>query len=42
MIVHDLDPPDLYPYKGPVMHRLMDAFVAALRRRATVAARGAA
>ena len=26
MIVHDMDPPELYPYKAPAMHRLFAAF----------------
>ncbi|HTK35011.1 MAG TPA: hypothetical protein VL358_06940 [Caulobacteraceae bacterium] len=33
MIVHDLDPPDLYPYKKPQMRKLFDAFEALLRSR---------
>jgi hypothetical protein len=33
MIVHDMDPPDLYPYKGPAMRRLFDAFQAMVARR---------
>jgi hypothetical protein len=28
MIVHDMDPPDLYPYKAPAMHKLFAAFQA--------------
>jgi glutathione synthase/RimK-type ligase-like ATP-grasp enzyme len=34
MIVHDMDPPDLYPYKSGHMRRLFAAFVALLERRA--------
>ncbi|HEY3797853.1 MAG TPA: hypothetical protein VGL58_05825 [Caulobacteraceae bacterium] len=34
MIVHDMDPPDLYPYKGPAMQRLFAAFQASVERRA--------
>ena len=34
MIVHDLDPDELYPYKKPQMRRLFDAFETFLRARA--------
>jgi hypothetical protein len=34
MIIHDLDPPDLYPYKGPAMAELFAAFQDLVRRRA--------
>jgi glutathione synthase/RimK-type ligase-like ATP-grasp enzyme len=34
MIVHDMDPPDLYPYKSGHMRRLFAAFVDLLERRA--------
>jgi len=34
MIVHDMDPPDLFPYKKPQMRKVFDAFQAMLRRRA--------
>ena len=34
MIVHDMDPPDLFPYKKPQMRKVMDAFEAMLRGRA--------
>jgi hypothetical protein len=34
MIVHDMDPPDLFPYKKPQMRKLFDAFQAMLRRTA--------
>ena len=33
MIVHDMDPPDIYPYKVPQMQKLFAAFVAMLHRR---------
>jgi len=32
-IIHDLDPPELYPYKSGHMHKLFDAFRAMLRQR---------
>ncbi len=28
MIIHDMDPPDLYPYKAPAMSELFAAFQA--------------
>lgn len=34
MIVHDMDPPQIYPYKGPQMRKLFAAFVAMLHDRA--------
>lgn len=34
MIVHDLDPADLYPYKKPQMRKVFDAFEAMLRAAA--------
>jgi hypothetical protein len=34
MIVHDMDPEDLFPYKKPQMRKVFDAFQAMLRRRA--------
>ena len=37
MIVHDMDPPDLFPYKKPQMRKVFDAFQAMLRRRAAKA-----
>ena len=40
-IIHTMDPPDLFPYKPPQMHRVMQAFFAMLRARAA-AARAAA
>jgi glutathione synthase/RimK-type ligase-like ATP-grasp enzyme len=33
-IVHDMDPPDVFPYKVPQMRKVFDAFAAMLRRRA--------
>jgi hypothetical protein len=33
MIVHDMDPPDLYPYKRPVMAKLFAAFQALVAQR---------
>jgi hypothetical protein len=33
-IVHDMDPPDIFPYKAPQMRRIFDAFVAMLYRHA--------
>ncbi len=37
MIVHAMDPADIFPYKGPQMRKLFDAFAAMLRRRARAA-----
>jgi glutathione synthase/RimK-type ligase-like ATP-grasp enzyme len=34
MIVHAMDPPEIFPYKGAPMRKLFDAFRAMLRRRA--------
>jgi hypothetical protein len=34
MIVHDMDPPALYPYKGPQMQKVFQAFRAMLGRHA--------
>lgn len=34
MIVHAMDPPGLFPYKGPQMRKVFAAFAAMLRRRA--------
>lgn len=34
LIVHDMDPPEVYPYKAPQMRKLFAAFVAMLHRRA--------
>ena len=33
MIVHDMDPPDLFPYKKPQMRKVFEAFQEMLRRR---------
>jgi glutathione synthase/RimK-type ligase-like ATP-grasp enzyme len=33
-IVHNMDPPDLFPYKAPQMRKVFDAFAAMLERRA--------
>ncbi|MDE2134001.1 MAG: hypothetical protein KGM97_03305 [Alphaproteobacteria bacterium] len=33
-IVHNMDPPDIYPYKAPQMQKVFDAFVAMLYKRA--------
>jgi hypothetical protein len=33
-IVHDMDPPDIFPYKAPQMHKVFDAFASMLDRRA--------
>ena len=37
MIVHDMDPADLYPYKRMQMRKLFDAFCALIRERARTA-----
>ncbi len=34
MVVHDMDPVDLFPYKAPQMRRVFAAFQDALRGRA--------
>lgn len=34
MIVHDMDPPELYPYKAPAMRKLFAAFQAMIAARA--------
>ncbi|MGH6970728.1 MAG: hypothetical protein ACREEQ_03885, partial [Caulobacteraceae bacterium] len=34
MIVHDMDPPDLYPYKPPAMRKLFAAFQALVAGKA--------
>jgi hypothetical protein len=34
MIVHDMDPPDLFPYKAPQMRKVFGAFAALLRKAA--------
>jgi glutathione synthase/RimK-type ligase-like ATP-grasp enzyme len=33
-VVHNMDPPAVFPYKGPQMRKVFDAFVAMLARRA--------
>jgi hypothetical protein len=33
-IVHDMDPPQIFPYKGPQMRKIFEAFVDMLYRRA--------
>ena len=33
-VIHDLDPPELYPYRRPQMRRVFDAFEVMLRARA--------
>jgi hypothetical protein len=33
-VVHDMDPPDVFPYKLPQMRKVFDAFAAMLERRA--------
>jgi hypothetical protein len=40
-IVHDMDPPKIFPYKAPQMRKIFDAFTAMLHARA-IAARPAA
>ncbi len=37
MILHDMDPPQLYPYKAPAMRQLFAAFQALVARRAAAA-----
>jgi hypothetical protein len=32
-VVHNMDPPDIFPYKPPQMRRIFDAFAAMLERR---------
>jgi len=34
LVAHDMDPPDLYPYKGPQMRKLFTAFYDMLKRHA--------
>ena len=36
MIVHNMDPPHIYPYKGPGMRKIFDAFYAMMRRKGAV------
>ena len=33
-VVHNMDPPDVFPYKSPQMHKIFGAFAAMLERRA--------
>src|SRR3974390_584139 len=35
-IVHNMDPPDIFPYKGPQMRKVFDAFVAMLYKCARI------
>ena len=32
-VVHNMDPPDIFPYKPPQMRKIFDAFAAMLERR---------
>jgi hypothetical protein len=32
-VVHNMDPPDIFPYKPPQMRRIFDAFAAMLERQ---------
>jgi hypothetical protein len=41
-VVHNMDPPALFPYKPPQMRRIFDAFVAMLEGRAVQAREHAA
>jgi hypothetical protein len=41
-VVHNMDSPDLFPYKAPQMRRIFDAFVAMLERHADQVAERAA
>jgi hypothetical protein len=41
-IVHDMDPPDIFPYKVPAMRKVFDAFAAMLHHRAGRPAEAAA
>ena len=36
-IVHNMDPADIFPYKGPQMRKVFDAFVAMLYKHAGAA-----
>jgi hypothetical protein len=33
LVVHDMDPPDLYPYKSPPTQKLFAAFYDMLKRK---------
>jgi hypothetical protein len=37
LVAHDMDPPDVYPYKGPQMQKLFAAFYDMLKRRSRCA-----
>ena len=41
-VVHNMDRPDVFPYKPPQMHRVFDAFLAMIVRRAALAKERAA
>jgi hypothetical protein len=41
-VVHNMDMPDIFPYKPPQMRRIFDAFVTMLKRRAAQASERAA
>jgi hypothetical protein len=41
-VVHNMDPPDIFPYKPPQMRRIFDAFAAMLERRVARARENAA
>jgi len=36
MVVHDMDPPDLYPYRGPGTQKVFAAFYDMLKRKSIV------
>jgi glutathione synthase/RimK-type ligase-like ATP-grasp enzyme len=40
MIVHDMDSPEIYPYKRPQMRKVFDAFIAMLKQRAAAGRSG--
>jgi len=35
MVVHDMDPENMFPYKAPLMHQLFKDFQKMLREKAT-------
>jgi hypothetical protein len=41
-IVHDMDPPDVFPYKPPQMRKIFAAFTAMLSRHACAGKESAA
>ncbi|MGA7809792.1 ATP-grasp domain-containing protein [Bradyrhizobium sp.] len=41
-VVHNMDPPDIFPYKPPQMKKIFDAFAAMLERRVALAREDAA